>query len=139
MGVIIISNQKPEHRNQNKMRKSLDFQFDFEKLNVYQKSLDFIDEIFKVYKKLLRKFKYSLGGNLIRAGLSIANNLAEGNGKRSKNEKNRYFGISLDSTRECVSVFNVFKRQKLISEDIYQKLRLDGREITNMLHGLIDS
>jgi four helix bundle protein len=139
MGVIIMSNQKPEHRNQNKMRKSLDFQFDFEKLNVYQKSLDFIDEIFKVYKKLPREFKYSLGDNLIRAGLSIANNLAEGNGKRSKNEKNRYFGISLDSTRECISVFNVFKRQKLISEDIYQKLRLDGREITNMLHGLIDS
>jgi four helix bundle protein len=116
-----------------------EFTFDFEKLNVYQKSLDFIDEIFKVYKQLPREFKYSLGNNLIRAGLSIANNLAEGNGKRSKNEKNRYFGTSLDSTRECISVFNVFERQELITEDIYQKLRLDGREITNMIHGLINS
>ena len=80
-----------------------------------------------------------MGNNLIRAGLSIANNLAEGNGKRSKNEKNRYFGISLDSTRECISVFNVFKRQELITEEAYNKLRLDGREITNMIHGLINS
>jgi four helix bundle protein len=115
------------------------FQFDFEKLNVYQKTLDFIDEIFQVYKKLPREFKYSLGDNLIRAGLSIANNLAEGNGKRSKNEKNRYFGTSLDSTRECISIFNVFKRQMLITEEIYRNLRIDGREITSMIHGLINS
>ena len=121
------------------MVRNPDFQFDFEKLNVYQKALDFIDEIFKVYKKLPHEYRYSLGHNLIRAGLSISNNLAEGNGKQSKKEKNRYFGISLDSTRECISVFNVLKRQKLILEDIYQKLRLDGREITNMIHGLINS
>jgi four helix bundle protein len=121
------------------MKETSDFQFDFEKLNVYQKSLNFIDEIFKVYKRLPSEFRYALGDNLIRAGLSIANNLAEGNGKRSKKEKNRYFGTSLDSTRECISVFNVFKRQELIPDEIYRKLRFDGREITNMIHGLINS
>ncbi|MBU0549750.1 MAG: four helix bundle protein [Candidatus Omnitrophica bacterium] len=121
------------------MKEIFNFHFDFEKLNVYQKSLDFIDEISKVYKQLPREFRYSLGNNLIRAGLSITNNLAEGNGKRSKKEKNRYFGTSLDSVRECISVFNVFKRQNLIPEGIYQKLRSDGRTITNMIHGLINS
>ena len=90
------------------MRDNAGFEFDFERLNVYQKSLDFIDNIFKVYKKIPYQLRRPLGDNLIRAGLSITNNLAEGNGKRSKNEKNRYFGISLDSTRECISVFNVF-------------------------------
>jgi four helix bundle protein len=60
-----------------------------------------------------------VGTNLIRAGLSIANNLAEGNGKKSKKEKVRYFSVSLDSTRECISVLNVLKRQGLIKEDKY--------------------
>jgi len=116
-----------------------EFKFDFEKLNVYQKSLDFIDKIFQIEKILPREYRYSLGGNLIRAGLSIANNLAEGNGKKSKKEKNRYFGISLDSTRECISVFNVLERQCLIKEDQYSEIRLYAKEITSMIWGLINS
>ncbi len=115
------------------------FRFDFEDLKVYQKSLDFIDRIFKIYKKLDSEYKYSIGNNLIRAGLSVANNLAEGNGKRSKKEKKRYFDISSDSTRECVSVFNVLKRQAMIENKIYLELRVEAREITSMLRGLIDS
>lgn len=119
--------------------KRKDFYFDFEKLKVYEKSLDFIDSIFELYKHLPVDLKYPLGNNLIRAALSIANNIAEGNGKISKKEKNRYFGISLDSARECISVLNVMKRQKLINDGQYNKLRTDGREITNMLNGLINS
>jgi len=116
-----------------------DFRFDFENLKVYQKSLDFIDKIFKVYKSLDSEFKYSVGSNLIRAGLSIANNLAEGNGKRSNREKKRYFDTSSDSTRECVSVFNVLKRQNMIDNQVYIELRIDAREITSMIRGLTDS
>jgi len=61
--------------------------FDFENLKVYQKALDFIDKIFEIYKNLDQEYKYSVGNNLIRAGLSIANNIAEGNGKRSKKKR----------------------------------------------------
>ena len=116
-----------------------DFEFDFEKLKVYQKSLDFIDKIFKIYKNLDQEYRYAIGNNLIRAGLSIANNIAEGNGKKSKKERQRYFNISSDSARECVSVFNVLKRQDLIKYNDYLELRADAREITSMLRGLIDS
>lgn len=115
------------------------FKFDFENLKVYQKSLDFIDKIFKIHKNLDSEYKYSVGSNLIRAGLSIANNLAEGNGKRSKREKKRYFDTSSDSTRECVSVFNVLKRQEMMDNQVYLELRTDAREITSMIKGLIDS
>jgi len=116
-----------------------DFIFDFEKLLVYQKSLVFINKIFGIYKKLSQDYKISVGSNLIRAGLSVANNIAEGNGKESKREKRRYFNISLDSARECISVFNVLNAQKLIMKEEYIELRRDGKEITSMLHSLSDS
>lgn len=116
-----------------------DFEFDFERLKVYQSALGLIDKIFKIYKGFPREFKYSLGGNLLRAGLSVANNIAEGNDKKSKRERSRYFSISSDSTRECISVFNVLKRQDLIDNKVYFELRKDSREITSMLRGLIDS
>lgn len=116
-----------------------EFEFDFEKLTVYKKSLEFIDKIFDIYKKLTQDYKISIGSNLVRAGLSIANNLAEGNGKKSKKEKQRYFGISLDSARECISVFNVLNRQKLITDNKFKELRTASREITSMLKSLINS
>lgn len=116
-----------------------EFLFDFEKLDVYQKSLDLIDKIFEAYKSLSQDCKISVGSNLIRAAMSVANNLAEGNGKKSKKEKNRYFGISLDSARECISVFNVLKRQGLITVSQYDDLRSNTRQITNMLWGLMNS
>ena len=115
------------------------FEFDFEKLKVYQKSLDFIHKMFEIYRKLLRDFKHSLGDNLIRAGVSIANNIAEGSGKKSKKEKARYYGTSLDSARECISVFNVLFHEGFMEKDSYKMMRFDGREITSMLSGLINS
>ena len=121
------------------MKKEDDFQFDFERLKVYQFALKFIDKIFEVYRKLPKEFKYSIGSNLLRAGLSIANNLAEGSGKKSNKEKARYFGTSLDSARECVSVFNVLIRQSLIDKSTFKDLRKDSREITSMITGLINS
>lgn len=116
-----------------------EFEFDFEKLLVYQKSLEFIDSVFNIYKGLNQDYKISIGSNLVRAALSIANNIAEGNGKISKKEKSRFFSISLDSTRECISVFNVLSRQRLLTNDRYIEIRRDGKEITSMLRSLIDS
>ena len=115
------------------------FEFDFEKLRVYQLALEFIDKIFEVYRHLPSEFHCSLGSNLIRAGLSIANNIAEGNDKKSQKERCRFFGISSDSTRECISVFNVLKRQQFINDQEYTDLRKEGREITSMLRALMGS
>ncbi|MBU4310114.1 four helix bundle protein, partial [bacterium] len=73
------------------------------------------------------------------AGLSISNNLAEGSGKKSKKEKARYYGTSLDSTRECISMNNVLLREKLINKETYLILRQKGKRITSMITGLINS
>jgi len=113
-----------------------EFRFDFENLKVYQKALDFIDKIFQLIKNLPREYRFSIGDNLLRAGLSIANNIAEGNDKSSKKERYRYFRTSSDSARECVSIFIVLERQRLIEDNIYWKLKRDAREITSMIRGL---
>ena len=112
------------------------FYFDFEKLNVYQKTLVFIDDIFSVYYHLQHDLQKALGNNLIRAALSVANNIAEGNDKASKKERSRYFSISSDSARECVSVLIVLQRQNKINPQKYSSLRAKAREITSMLKKL---
>ena len=116
-----------------------EFVFDFERLEVYQYALEFFSMSFGVFRTMPRDVKYSLGNQLLRASLSISNNIAEGSGKLSGKEKKRYYSISLDSCRECVSVLNALKREKLLDEKSCSDMRRKAISITNMLNGLIKS
>ena len=69
-----------------------DFQFDFEKLEVYQLALGFLDFIFAACNKVPRNLQYCLGDNLKGAGISVLNNIAEGSGRKSGKEKARVYG-----------------------------------------------
>jgi len=51
------------------MNKIKDFEFDFEKLDVYKLSLEFLGKLFKIYRTLPNDLKYSLGDQLIRENL----------------------------------------------------------------------
>ncbi|MBU1083918.1 MAG: four helix bundle protein [Candidatus Omnitrophota bacterium] len=116
-----------------------EFMFDFERLDVYQKSLGLVDSMFSVYRGLDTEHKYSIGSNLIRAAFSVPNNIAEGNDRKYDKEKVRYLDIASGSARECISVITVLKRQKLIKDELYCELRELVREITSMLQGLTAS
>lgn len=116
-----------------------EIKFDFEKLEVYKLALEFLSKLFKVYRSLPQEIKYSIGQNLVRAGVSISNNLAEGSGKKFKKEKARFYGTSLDSTRECVSMLNVLKRERFIDEGLNYQLRPEARDITGKIANLIES
>jgi len=111
-------------------------EFDFEKLDVYKLALDFLDQVFVVYKALPGDLRFSLGDQFVRAALSISNNLAEGSGKQSSKERSRYYSIALDSTRECVSILNVLGRQQLIATDQHEVLREVCWRISSMLFRL---
>ena len=115
------------------------FVFDFEKLEVYQMALDFFDRIIIISKKFPRDIQFSLGDQIRRAALSISNNIAEGSGKRSKREKNYFYNVSFNSTRECVSMINVLERQKIFEFAVKRELRNICIRICCMLVKLIHS
>lgn len=67
--------------------------FAFEKLLVYQKSVDFADEICARTEAFPRGYGF-LADQLNRASLSIAANIAEGNGRFTKPDRRNFFGIA---------------------------------------------
>lgn len=111
-----------------------DFEFDFENLKVYQKSLEFVDKVFEIIKNLPREYKYTIGDNLIRAALSIPNNIAEGSDKLSVKDRKRYFRISMGSARESVSVLIVLNRRKLLEGNHFLEIKSLAKEITSILY-----
>ena len=113
--------------------------FDFEKLKVYQFSIRYFRKILKITKTLPRDLQFSLGDQIRRAALSVCNNIAEGNGKKSKKEKAYFLSTSLHSARECVPMMTILFEENIIKEDVHKELRSDCRQITSMLMGLISS
>jgi len=113
------------------------YTFDFERLKVYEMGLDFIQKIFKITKDLPRDYQFSVGDQLRRAALSIANNIAEGSGKLSKKEKAQFYRTSLNSARECIPMLTILDKEEIISEADYSSLREGCIYICNMLGKLI--
>jgi len=113
--------------------------FDFERLEVYQKSLEFVGSIFRITKGLPKDYQYSVSDQLRRAGISILNNLAEGSGKLSKKEKGQFYRTSLNSTRECIPMLTVLAKERQIAPEIHRQMRHVVIHIANMLGRLIAS
>lgn len=116
-----------------------EYRFDFEKLEVYQRALEFADKVFSLTGNFRPTIQYSLGDQFRRAALSICNNIAEGSGKQTRNAKVQFYGYSMDSARECIPMISLAFKQKEIAQGEYNYLRSECKEICNMLGGLISA
>ncbi|RLE20253.1 MAG: four helix bundle protein [Acidobacteria bacterium] len=110
--------------------------FEFEKLDVYRITLDFVATADGVAERLPRGRAY-LKDQIRRAANSIPANLAEGVGEFSPAEKVRFYRIARRSAVECASHLLVCRRLKLsddeaISEGLGLLLRIVGM-LTSMV------
>ena len=110
--------------------------FIFEKLDVYRKSVDFAEEICELTKDF-KKGNYYLADQLNRASLSIATNIAEGNGRYHKADRANFFRIARGSAFECVPILEICMRKKLIADNRNEELKGEVENICKMLSGLI--
>ena len=111
--------------------------FTFEKLIVYQKAIDFADRVCQLSEQFPRGYGF-LVDQLNRASLSIAANIAEGNGRFTIPDRKNFFGIARGSVQECVPLLELAKRRKPLAEDLHQDLKGQLEEIAKMLSGLIN-
>jgi four helix bundle protein len=111
--------------------------FSFEKLLVYQKAIDFADDVCRRTEQFPRGYGF-LVDQLNRAALSIAANIAEGNGRFTRPDRKNFFGIARGSVQECVPLLELAKRRGLLAEDAHVELKLRLEEIARMLSGLIN-
>ena len=117
---------------------SSNYVFDFEKLDVYNKTLVFTNEIFTVTLQFRREIQYSLGDQFRRAALSICNNIAEGSRKSGKSRR-QFYEYAFDSARECIPMIRLSVMQTQIEEEKEKSLRNQCIQICNMLYRLSSS
>ena len=77
--------------------------FDHEKLDVYSAAIEFIAWVGEILDGPLVGCRLSAKKHLDEASQSIANNIAEGNGKRSPSDRCRFLDIATGSAMECAA------------------------------------
>ena len=111
--------------------------FMFENLQVYQKAVDFADHASALTESFPRGY-YFLADQLNRAALSVATNLAEGNGRFTKADRKNFFGIARGSAQECVPLLEITRRRGLLDDERHAAMRAELETIAKMLSGLIN-
>lgn len=116
--------------------------FSFEKLDVYQRSLNFVEAVENLCQTLKGKVSYGLIDQLQRAALSIPLNIAESTGRWHKGEKRQFFWIARGSAFECVPILQVLHRKELIDKpkyaDYYEQLDVIAKMLTNLVKSVED-
>ena len=115
------------------------YTYSFEKLVVWQKSIELAKIIYSVTSQFPKEETYGLSSQIRRAVVSISSNIAEGYVKSSAKEQVRFTEIAYGSLMEVLNQVIIANKIGYIIEDDYLILRQDIEEISRMLNALRNS
>lgn len=107
--------------------------FKFEKLLIWQKAMDFGEDMHVLSQTFPKIKTYNLSSQMLRAGDSIALNIAEGSILQSEKEFHKFLGYSIRSLAEVVTCLHKAKRRQYITEEIFTKHESEFYHLMNMM------
>ena len=112
---------------------------DFRKLNVWKKAHELTLEIYQVTRKFPKEELYGITNQIRKAAVSVPNNIAEGCGRNSEKELQRFSTIAMGSASEVEYLLLLSFDLKYLLKAEYQKLDEKTIEVKKMLSRFIVS
>ncbi|MBN2804293.1 MAG: four helix bundle protein [Deltaproteobacteria bacterium] len=109
--------------------------WDFQKLEVYQKSKNFSKQIAAILSE--KSFDRVTNDQMRRASFSIMLNIAEGTSRFSNKDRKNFFVVARGSAFECVAILEYLLETQEIDHNIFTDYEKILDEISRMLFGLI--
>jgi four helix bundle protein len=113
----------------------------FKELTVWQEAMNLVEMVYQQTMNLPKMEMYGLTSQIRRAAVSIPANIAEGNGRRSRNEYLRFLSIANGSITELETHILIVERLNLItseaSEQLQNKLNTVGRLLSALRKSLV--
>ena len=107
--------------------------FKFEKLRVWQKSMDLGEELNGLVSEFPARERYNLSSQLRRAADSIALNISEGSIGQSVLQFQKFIGYAIGSLAEVVTCLHKAKRRGYIRDSKFDLLYENCYKLMNML------
>ncbi|OFY61461.1 MAG: four helix bundle protein [Bacteroidetes bacterium RBG_13_42_15] len=109
--------------------------FDFQKLDVYQKSKVFNKAIIRLL--VGKRFDRVVNDQLRRASLSIMLNIAESSSRFSNKDRKNLLVISRGSAFECAAIMEFLYETNELEQKEYEEFTSSLEEISRMIFALI--
>lgn len=111
----------------------------YKDLLVWQRAIDLIEIVYRLTQRFPRDERWGLISQLRRASVSIASNIAEGQGRSTHGEFRQFVGHARGSTLEVETQLIIAVRLGLLTNDSCSKAFDLCDQIKRMLHGLAAS
>jgi len=119
----------------NKIRERIKMKFErFEEIIAWQKSKALVTEIYRIFNKSI---DYNYKNQILRASISVMNNIAEGFERKSNNEFKHFLFIAKGSSGEVRSMLYLGMELNYITQLQFIELKNKAEEISKMISGLI--
>ena len=109
----------------------------YRELKVWQKSMDLVEESYRLTAAFPRNELYGLTSQLRRAAVSVAANIAEGHGREHLGDYLRSLSIANGSLMELETHLLIGRRMSYISAEEEQGFLQRAAEVGRMLAGLV--
>jgi four helix bundle protein len=109
----------------------------YREIKLWQKAIELVVDIYSCTRSFPREELYGLAGQLRRAAVSIASNIAEGKGRRTDREFLQFLHHARGSVFEVETQLTIASRLGYMPEAEVLRLGHSASEIARMLNGLI--
>lgn len=106
------------------------------KLTVWKKSIELVNEAYKLTNKLPSEEKFGLVSQIRRASVSISSNISEGASRKSNIERSRFYEIARSSLVEVDTQIEICLTLNFLNESDIQKLKKLANEVFAMLSAM---
>jgi four helix bundle protein len=108
--------------------------FGYENLDVWNRAVDFAVRVIDLVETIDTGRKhYRLLEQIEASSTSVSMNLAEGKGRNSSKEFIQFCYIARGSLYETMTLLEIFRRKKWVSNFAYSQLEKEGIEIASMI------
>ena len=108
--------------------------FKFEKLIIWQRAMDFGEDINKIANDFPDIEKFNLSSQIRRASDSIALNISEGSIGQSNPEQKKFIGYSIRSLAEVITCLYKAKRRNYLTDEEFNTLYEESFSLMNMMN-----
>ncbi len=103
--------------------------FRFESLTIWHQARSFASDVYRIVARFPDHEKYGLASQMTRAATSVSLNIAEGAGRDTDKEFNRFLGIAIGSLFEVASASFVALDQEYVTAETHQKLYSQAEQV----------
>jgi four helix bundle protein len=111
----------------------------YKELIVWQKAVAMVTDVYRATRTFPKDETFGLSSQLRRSAVSVASNIAEGQGRLSKREFRQFLGQARGSLIEMETQVMIGANLGYVSQDCLGRLMTVSGEVSRLLHGLMQS